>query len=344
MSRLLMCLTAMWLSAPFAAATTLDLDLNRSASWLTVTDSGPYSPVEDQPHHSPVVQGNTTVLWALDEVSRLCRQLDEKLTSIDYDECAAANLQPSGAYSTLHRTIAYRDVQPSDREPVGKVLLIGGIHGDEYSSVTIVFRWLRELEQNSGPFHWRVVPTLNPDGLLMPPRMSQRMNANGVDLNRNFPTPNWEREAMDYWVNRTRKSKRRYPGKAPLSEPESRWLAKQIDEFKPNAVISVHAPHGIVDFDGPLVPPDNLGPLELRLLGTYPGSMGRYVGVYRGIPLLTVELESALRIPDDDDAEKIWQDTMAWLENRVINTEKPRVEQALDTPMQSDDETDNANL
>ncbi len=297
---------------------------------LTLTEAGLFSPVMDEPHHSPVRDHVASLLWALDEVSRLCRQLDEKLTSIDYNECIAADLQPSGAYSILHRSIAYKDVQPHNGKATGRVLLIGGIHGDEYSSVTIVFRWLRELEaQHGGEFLWRVVPTLNPDGLLMPPKKSQRMNANGVDLNRNFPTPNWEEEAMDYWVNRTRKSKRRYPGTAPLSEPESRWLAEQIDEFKPDAVISVHAPHGIVDFDGPLVPPDNLGPLELRLLGTYPGSMGRYIGVYKGIPLLTVELESALRTPDQEDTARIWRDTITWLEDRVIVTDEPsRAEQA----------------
>ncbi len=306
---------------------------------LTVTDTGSYTPVENEPHHSPVRDQSISLLWALDEISRLCQQLDEKLTSIEYSECASANLQPSGAYSIMHRSIAYKDVVPVIGEPTGKVLLIGGIHGDEYSSVTIVFRWLRELEaQQGGQLHWRVVPTLNPDGLLMPPKKSQRMNANGVDLNRNFPTPNWEEEAMDYWVNRTRKSKRRYPGTAPLSEPESRWLASQIEEFQPDAVISVHAPHGIVDFDGPLVPPDNLGPLELRLLGTYPGSMGRYIGVYKGIPLLTVELESALRVPGQEDTTKIWQDTITWLQDRVIEPpELPRSEQAHGDTQGADD-------
>lgn len=307
----------------------------------TLTDGRQYSPVVEEPHHSPIVPREGNWLSALDEISRLCRQIDQKLSSIDYEQCIDADLEPSGAYSTQHRTIAFRDIVPEDGEPTGRVLLIGGIHGDEYSSVTIVFRWLKELEaQQGGQFHWRVVPTLNPDGLLMPPKKSQRMNANGVDLNRNFPTPNWKEEAVDYWVNRTRKSKRRYPGTAPLSEPESRWLAGQIEEFAPDAVISVHAPHGIVDFDGPLIPPDNLGPLELRLLGTYPGSMGRYIGVYKSIPLLTVELESALRVPDQEDAEKIWVDTIAWLENRVIiDTDRQRTpaQQADTAPLASPD-------
>ncbi|MFK8015787.1 MAG: M14 family zinc carboxypeptidase [Gammaproteobacteria bacterium] len=254
----------------------------------------------------------------VDPIATLCAQIDDKLTSVGFEQCMARSLQPSGAVSNRRKAIAMRDFAPNANAPSGRVLLVGGIHGDEYSSVTAVFKWLERLErQQGGNFYWRVVPLLNPDGLLMPPEQSQRMNANGVDLNRNFPTPNWKREAMDYWVNRTRKSKRRYPGPEALSEPESRWLAQQIEEYQPDAVISVHAPHGIVDFDGPRIPPDNLGPLELRLLGTYPGSMGRYVGVYKGIPLLTIELESAVRLPADSDMDGIWFDMIDWLSAKV---------------------------
>ena len=94
-------------------------------------------------------------------------------------------------------------------------------------------------------------------------------------------------------------------------------LAQQIETFKPHAVISVHAPHGVVDFDGPRVPPRQLGPLELRLLGTYPGSMGRYIGVHKGIPLLTVELESAFGMPQRDQIYDIWYDMLGWLHEKI---------------------------
>ena len=263
------------------------------------------------PHHAPEQSD-------VDPVATLCAQIDEKLTSVRFEDCMGLGLRPSGAVSNNKKIIAMRDYAPETGTPGARVLLVGGIHGDEYSSVTAVFQWQERLEANEGGgFHWRVVPLLNPDGLLMPPNQSQRMNANGVDLNRNFPTPNWSVEAMDYWVNRTRRNKRRYPGPDALSEPESRWLARQIETYKPDAVISVHAPHGIVDFDGPRIPPENLGPLELRLLGTYPGSMGRYIGVYKNIPLLTIELESALKLPDDDDMAGIWFDMIDWLSAKV---------------------------
>ncbi|MEM9057764.1 MAG: M14 family zinc carboxypeptidase [Pseudomonadota bacterium] len=248
----------------------------------------------------------------------LCEKIDRKLSSVTREECLAAKLQPSGAVSIRETTLAYRDFLPENGEPAGRVLLVGGIHGDEYSSVSVVFKWVDLLNANhGGQYHWRVVPLLNPDGLLRPPNESQRMNENDVDLNRNFPTPNWATEAPNYWIKRTRRNKRRYPGPAALSEPESAWLAEQIDTFKPHAVISVHAPHGIVDFDGPKLPPESLGPLELRLLGTYPGSMGRNIGVHMGIPMLTVELESAGRMPSRGDINDIWLDMVGWLETNV---------------------------
>lgn len=265
----------------------------------------------------------------VDPVATLCAQIDEKLTSVSFEDCMALGLKPSGAVSNKNKTIAMRDYAPANGSPTARVLLVGGIHGDEYSSVTAVFRWQSRLAADEGGgFHWRVVPLLNPDGLLMPPNQSQRMNANGVDLNRNFPTPNWAVEAKDYWVNRTRRNKRRYPGTAALSEPESRWLAEQIETYKPDAVISVHAPHGIVDFDGPRIPPENLGPLELRLLGTYPGSMGRYIGVYKSIPLLTLELESALKLPEEEDMAGIWFDMIDWLAAKVGSNDPSRTVQS----------------
>lgn len=309
------------LAAPAFALSTIividpfALELFETQAPLEPIDADDAAQIDTAPGPQPI---EAPLVGDVDPVATLCTEIDQKLSSVGFEQCMARALLPTGAVSNRRKPIAARDFAPRGREPSGRVLLVGGIHGDEYSSVTAVFEWLEKLEQEQGGnFYWRVVPLLNPDGLLMPPEQSQRMNANGVDLNRNFPTPNWQREAMDYWINRTRKSKRRYPGPAPLSEPESRWLAQQIEDYQPDAVISVHAPHGIVDFDGPRVPPENLGPLELRRLGTYPGSMGRYIGVYKGIPLLTIELESAARLPDESDMDGIWFDMIDWLSAKV---------------------------
>lgn len=261
-----------------------------------------------------------TASAAENAADKFCHRVDRKLSSVNRYECLGMELT-ADTTSVEDTPIFYRDYPPKG-EPAGRVLLIGGIHGDEYSSISVVFKWLTMLGSGAGrDYHWRVIPILNPDGLLRPPNKSQRMNANGVDLNRNFPTPNWEVDAKVHWEQRARYNKRRYPGPGPASEPETSFVITQLDDFEPDAVISVHAPHGVVDYDGPKTPPENLGPLDLLRLGTYPGSMGRYVGVHRGIPLLTVELESASSMPKREDIQAIWLDTVAWLD-KTLQQEK----------------------
>ena len=52
-------------------------------------------------------------------------------------------------------------------------------------------------------------------------------------------------------------------------------------------------------------------------LGNYPGSLGRDVGASKGIPMLTVELESAERIPDAKDTHAIRRDMVDWLDAEI---------------------------
>jgi len=252
-----------------------------------------------------------------DKTSDICQRIANKLSSVNFSECQQQQLTLTAGRSIKNAPIILKEYPPLPQRPAkGRVLLLGGIHGDEYSSVTITFKWMQTLNRyHSGRFHWRIAPLVNPDGLLR--RQSQRMNDNGVDLNRNFPTPNWEAESTAYWVNRTYRNPRRYPGPSPLSEPESRWLAQQIDEFSPDIIVSVHAPHGILDFDGPRDAPRRLGNLHLNLLGTYPGSLGNYAGIVKQIPVITIELPSAGIMPSKQEVSRIWMDLVRWLDNNL---------------------------
>ncbi|MBT8143008.1 MAG: DUF2817 domain-containing protein [Gammaproteobacteria bacterium] len=264
---------------------------------------------------------------ALDE---LCMSIHAKLGSVDLQECMSANLNHSGAVSNQNRPLAFRDFYTAGKREKTRIMLIGGIHGDEFSGVSIAFKWLHKLAKtyaannensenaSANDFHWRVIPVLNPDGLLQPDGQSTRMNANAVDLNRNFPTPDWDELAHKFWKEKRYSDKRRYPGPASGSENETQWIVSQFDEFKPHAVISIHAPYGIVDADGPIEPPPNVGPLQLKLLGTYPGSMGRYVGVYKNLSMLTVELKHAGIMPSEKDIDHIWTDILDWIDNKVV--------------------------
>ena len=255
-----------------------------------------------------------------------CERIAGKLGSVSLKECTESPLRLSGARSVQGTPILVAEYPPlPERAPLGRVLLFGGIHGDELSSVSIVFGWLETLDRfHSGLFHWRIAPLVNPDGLLR--RESQRMNERGVDLNRNFPSPNWIVEAPDYWIRRTSRNPRRYPGEAPLSEPESRWLHDQIESFEPAAIVAVHAPLHVLD--GPPEPPERLGPLRLKQMGTYPGSLGRFAGIHLGLPVVTLELPSAGIMPTPADQRRMWVDLVSWLRRNVPLHEAERLAQA----------------
>ncbi|MBF0107651.1 MAG: succinylglutamate desuccinylase/aspartoacylase family protein [Magnetococcales bacterium] len=255
-------------------------------------------------------------------MEQTCARIGEKLGSVSVEECLSHRLGVSGGVSVNGIPILLKEYPPlPGRESRARILLLGGIHGDEYSSISVVFKWMEILNRyHSGMFHWRVAPLVNPDGLLRP--VSQRMNAHDVDLNRNFPTAptvlEWIEASRDYWINQTHRDPRRYPGPGPLSEPESRWVAEEIVRFKPDAVVSIHAPYGLLDFDGPPnTPPERLGRLYLSLLGTYPGSLGRYCGDNIKIPIITIELEYAGIMPEKKEITAIWMDLVKWLTTHV---------------------------
>lgn len=251
------------------------------------------------------------------EVEQVCERIGNKLSSVKKQECLDRNLSHSGAYSELQTPLLVKEYPPLDgRTPQARILMLGGVHGDEYSSVTIMFKWMAILDKyHSGLFHWQISPLLNPDGLLR--KKSQRTNANGVDLNRNFENGISINNSLEYWEKRAYRDPRRYPGKQPMSEAETRWVNQLITEFKPDAIIAVHAPYGIVDFDGPQTPPTHLGPLHLRLLGTYPGSLGNFAGIQLDIPVITVELPYAGIMPSEAEVSRIWTDLVRWLRKNI---------------------------
>ncbi|MBC7435994.1 MAG: murein peptide amidase A [Bdellovibrionales bacterium] len=253
-----------------------------------------------------------------------CADFVRQLPNVSAAQCAQAQLTPSRARSVHGRTIYLRDIAAEGAKL--RVLVIGGIHGDELSSSSVALHWIRlaalDPAQMPQPVHWRFIPAANPDGLFdKPPR---RVNASGVDLNRNFPTPNWERDAKVYWEQRTRKDPRRYPGPRPLSEPETRFVHEEIQSFKPNLIVSIHAPYGVLDFDGPSVPPSKLGRLYLDQVGIFPGSLGNYGGVHKGVPVVTIELPNSMRTPLDAETRQMWLDLLRWMSERVMDR-GPRV-------------------
>lgn len=222
-----------------------------------------------------------------------------------------------GQYSVDNVPLLVKEYPPlGKRKPQSRVLVVGGMHGDEYSSVSVVFKWMEILDvHHSGLFHWVFVPVLNPDGLLV--ENSTRTNARGVDLNRNMPAPLWKEIGYQRWKDYTRENPRYYPGPYAMSEPETMFLVELIRNFCPDAIISLHSPLNLVDYDGPGDPPMGIGSLGLRRLGNFPGTLGNFAGIELGIPVMTIEFDSSGRMPGSTEISEMWMDIVRWLVNNT---------------------------
>lgn len=183
------------------------------------------------------------------------------------------------------------------------VLFLGGVHGDEPPAVYLMFRLAQYVQDNPELFKNTcivIAPLINPDGFLSSP--PTRINACGVDLNRNFPTKDWKAKAIRQWENKGR-NKRYFPGDKPATEQETLFQMALIKRFKPQKILSVHSPLNFLDYDGPSSDLDSFekwmvkisqeAEYPLKKFGYYPGSLGNYAGHERNIFTITLELPSS---------------------------------------------------
>jgi murein peptide amidase A len=203
-----------------------------------------------------------------------------------------------GGWSVDHRPLMYRVY--GNGEDV--VLLMAGIHGNEAAGVPILEQLGRELMDNPQLLVGRtvvVLPEVNPDGV----KANKRRNANGVDLNRNFPADNFDAGKGH--------------GEEPLSQPESRAVLKQIERYKPSRIVTYHQPLKCVDYDGEGAQAiaEAMGEhtdLPVKRLGGRPGSLGSYFGIDRNIPCITFELpKDASQMSSEELWDRYGQATLA---------------------------------
>ena len=136
--------------------------------------------VETEAVEAPPVEVEVNSPQQALEVRQLCEEIGNKLGSVSVKGCLSHALVHDGKYTTDGRPLVYKDYA-KDQEELAKVLVVGGIHGDEYSSFSLLFRWMERLDGDAAYANrWRLLPMTNPDGLLSFKR-AQRMNANGVD-------------------------------------------------------------------------------------------------------------------------------------------------------------------
>ncbi|KQC08942.1 MAG: hypothetical protein APR62_03665 [Smithella sp. SDB] len=184
------------------------------------------------------------------------------------------------------------------------ILFLGGVHGDELPTVYLMLRLAHYVKDNPQIFKDKcivIAPLVNPDGFLS--KLPQRVNANGIDLNRNFPTKDWYAKSQKRKNGKSRNSKRYYSGKRPASEQETMFQMVLIKRFNPQKILSVHSPLNFFDYDGSssdldsferwleMISRDSNHPL--KKFGFYPGSLGNYAGHERNIFTLTLELPTS---------------------------------------------------
>ena len=164
------------------------------------------------------------------------------------------------------------------------VLVIGCFHGDEPQGEFLINNYLAKVQNTNLLF----IPRLN--------SQSTRTNKNGVDLNRNFPTKNWELTKKNEY----------FGGAKPASEEETKFLINLVEKYQPKIILTLHAPYKIVNFDGPKgkselsvikkISEIMNYPIEESIGYPTPGSFGTWAGLEKGILTITLELDEDIEI------------------------------------------------
>lgn len=185
-----------------------------------------------------------------------------------------------------------------DNKNPKNILIMGVMHGDEEQGEYLINKYLscvnnqKELEEPINNLYY--IPRLN--------FSKTRTNKNGVDINRNFPTKNWGQDTSAVGPN----AADYYGGVAPGSEDETKFIVSLMDEIDFDAIITIHAPYKIVNYDGDkdgealklakIVSEITGYPVEGDIGYPTPGSFGTYAGIERDIPVITIEVDEDIPV------------------------------------------------
>lgn len=172
------------------------------------------------------------------------------------------------------------------------LLLMGAIHGNEKGTKELLDLLVKKLSTHPQLVHPHntviIIPLANPDGYY---DRTDKLNARGVNLNRNFATEDWIRQE-------DRRDPETYAGEAPFSEQESRVFREVAQNCQNGILIAFHS-------QGALVSPEAseeslaLGQWYAEQTGysyytewEYAGTATRWFVESFGLPAITVELTS----------------------------------------------------
>ena len=230
------------------------------------------------------------------------------------------NKTPSPIHEVIGKSVQGRDIDAyTYGDGLKRIMFVGGMHGGyEWNSVLLAYDFIDYLtahpEAIPKDMSITVIPSANPDGVFKvigkegrftladapktaDPSGVGRLNANGVDLNRNFDC-NWKPEST--WQNKVVSA-----GTAAFSEPEAQAIKAAVAEHTPVSVVFWHSQSGAVyasECNNGILPTDidimNVyahasGYSAVKSFDAYPitgDSEGWLASI--GIPALTVELKT----------------------------------------------------
>ena len=194
----------------------------------------------------------------------------------------------------------FASAQLSELKNSKPILLMGGIHGDEPEGVRLANDTLKWLKSNTTSTEkprcpWILIPCLNVDGF----KIKTRVNARGVDLNRNYPSTDWSSEA---------RAERYFPGSGPASEIEIKAVVDLIRDFQPRLMIHCHSWNPCIVGTGA---PAIVDTQRLASASGYegrddigyptPGSLSSYGWFDKKIPVICIEESDQIK-----DHDLIW--------------------------------------
>ncbi|MBI2602542.1 MAG: hypothetical protein HYW48_05750 [Deltaproteobacteria bacterium] len=255
-------------------------------------------------------------------IETLCSQLHERFRTYSWQQPPCEGVSWNAHFQTGQQ---HPLLYASFGEGKETTLILSGVHPDEITPIHLAFRFARHLKRTPEIFEGNgirivVAPLVNPDGFLL--EHPTRTNAHGIDVNRNFLTRDWYEKALGSWVGKNDARGRYFPGYFPNTEIETFFQVWLIQNFQPSKILSIHAPLGFYDYDGPgdehtepLTPGAEKGKQLVRKVAEksrnyrivdysfYPGSLGNFAGNERKVPTLTLELETT----NPSRVEDYWQ-------------------------------------
>jgi len=196
------------------------------AYWLAGADGDPTGPVA-------VKVRDPQVWWSCAEVARRMSTL-----ATAYPDRVEA--------STIGQSVRGRDILAIRiGHAPRRIGLVGVVHAGESGAelmLPVFERLLRDDSALLDAVSIAAIPVVNPDErerLVAGVPWYLRTNANGVDLNRNFPAA-WETVERGYGLVSSEPGSATYRGPHPASEPETRAVMDFLREQAPEVVYSFH--------------------------------------------------------------------------------------------------------